>query len=67
MPVGVKFVELILKPAREGLEKKRTSNSAGGQGSAPTLPCLFLIIKKSVKKGKRLFVSNILLLLISFV
>lgn len=29
MPVGVKFVELILKPAREVLEKKRTSNSAG--------------------------------------
>ena len=32
MPVGVKFVELILKPAREVLEKKRTSNSAGGRG-----------------------------------
>ena len=32
MPVGVKFVELILKPAREGLEKKNEHPTLPGAG-----------------------------------
>ena len=53
IPVGVKFVELILKPAREGLEKNEHPTLPGaGECANTSLPCfrVYVWVLKNARK-----------------
>ena len=53
MPVGVKFVELILKPAREGLEKNEHPTLPGA-GECANTSLLFLSICMGAEECKKI-------------